>query len=142
MTVDTDTWLGSTSQTLAGLTLSGGVDSVATIDFGTSGNVTLTISSAPVQLTDGSKLRIANWSGIPLLGGGSDRLLFLGSPTDFSSVFSQSEVEFDGYGQGYQLVSGTGLYEVVAIPEPGIVGTMLAGLGLFWARRRMGGRSA
>ena len=138
-TISSENAPATTSQALKSLTLSGAADSVATLDFGTSGNVTLTINSAPVQLNDGSKLRIANWNGTPLTGGGSDQLLFLGSPTDFTSVFDQTEVIFDGHPVGYVTIPGTGFYEVAAIPEPGTLGVVLGGLALLALRRRIRG---
>ena len=130
---------GVTTQTIKSLTLAGDADSIHYLDFGTSGNVTLTINAAPSQLTDGSKLRILNWAGTPLTGGGSDRLLFLGTPSEFEAVFSQSEVEFDGHPVGYVTIPGTGIYEVVAIPEPGTIGVLLSGLALLALRRRFRG---
>ena len=124
----------TTSQTLSRLTLSGAADSVATLDFGASDNVVLTINAAPIQTNDGSRLNIVNWSGIPLVGGGAERLMFLGAPTDFSDILDQDEVIFDGYEPGYALIAGDGVYEVVAIPEPGMIGLLAAGALLLRVR--------
>lgn len=135
--VSTANQTASTSQTIKSLTLAGGSDSTHYLDFGTSGNVTLTINAAPVQDNDGSKLKILNWAGTPLTGGGSDRLLFAGDPSDFTSVFSQDEVEFDGYAPGYVTIAGSGIYEVAAIPEPGTLGVVLGGIALLALRRRI-----
>src|SRR6185503_8322580 len=90
----------------------------STIDLGTSGNVVLTINTAALQTNDGSLLSIANWSGTVGAGGGSDQLLFLGEPIDFTSVFNQGEVSFLGYGTGYAIIDNLGNYEVIAVPEP------------------------
>ncbi len=136
VTVDTTATTGTTSQTLAGLTLAGAAASNAIIDFGAGNTVTLTINSAPIQDNDGSILTIANWSGTPVTGGGTERLLFTGVTTDFSSVFDQSEVVFDGYGAGYALIADAGFYEVTAIPEPGAVGLLVGGLALATVLRR------
>ena len=43
---------------------------------------------------------------------------------------------FDGYEPGYALIAGDGVYEVVAIPEPGMIGLLAAGALLLRARRR------
>ncbi len=138
-TVDIAATTGSTSQTVKSLTLAGASDSNSTIDFGTSGTVLLTFSSAPIQTNDGSTLTIANWNGTPDVGGGGDQLLFVGSTTDFTSVFDQSEIIFTGYGSGYQLIDDGSFYEVVAIsaPEPtSMAFLVLGGAGLLRHRRR------
>lgn len=129
----------TTTQNVAGLTLGAGVGENATIDFGTSDNVTLIFNASPVQLNDGSTITFSNWSGNAGVGGGSDQLLFAGTTTDFSSVFDQSEVIFDGYGTGYALIDlGGGFYEVAAaaVPEPSTY-ALFVGCGvLLWAMRR------
>ncbi len=135
-TLTTTASTGTTSQELAGLTLSGADGSTATLDFGDTDTVIMTINSAPVQLIDGSTLTIANWGG-SLSGGGGDQLIFSGNSSEFSSVFSQSEVTFDGYGAGYTLIDGGGSYEVTAIPEPvSLVLLLVSGLTFFAATRR------
>ncbi|MEX0746195.1 MAG: autotransporter-associated beta strand repeat-containing protein [Phycisphaeraceae bacterium] len=125
----------TTSQTLKSLTLSGAADSSHYLDFGSSANLALTINSGPVQDNAGSKLMILNWAGNPVVGGGGDQFRFAGSPTDFSSVFAQGDVIFDGFGAGYELVENGSFYEVTAIPEPGAIGLFAAG-GLLLALRR------
>jgi len=129
--------VGTTSQTLKGFTLAGAVASTSTIDFGITGGVVLTINSGPIQINDGSLLSIANWSGNVSIGGGSDQLLFIGNPIDFTSVFNQSEVSFLGFGTGYSIIDNVGNYEVVAVPEPTTLGLLaLGGMSLLALRRR------
>lgn len=136
-TVDTSATIGSTSQTLASLTLAGAAATNAIIDFGDTDNVALLISSAPVQLNDGSTITLANWNG-SFSGGSGDQWIFTGAPSEFSSVFSQSEVIFDGFGPGYALIDFGGTYEVVAVPEPAAYALVIAlgALGLAIRRRR------
>jgi hypothetical protein len=125
VTVKTADSPGTTIQAITNLTLSGAAGSDATIDFGTSDTVVVTFRSAPIQSNNGSKLTITNWSGVAVTGGGAERLVFAGTPTDFSTVFSQSEVVFSGFTPGYKLVSGAGSYEVVPkLPDPGTVMTI------------------
>lgn len=136
VTLDTTATIATTNQTLAGLTLTGATATNATIDFGDSDNVKLLIDSAPLQTNDGSTITLANWSG-SLSGGGGDQWLFTGSPTDFTSVFSQSEVIFDGFGPGYNTIDLIGSYEVVPVPEPSVYALLLAigALGIAIRRR-------
>ncbi len=133
LTIEAGTF--STSQAFAQLELSAS----SSLDFGTAGE-TATISFGGVlQGVDGTVLTIDNWAGTPGVAGGPQRLLFDGVPTDFTSLFQQSEVFFTGFGSGYNAVAISGSqYEVTAaIPEPGSV-VMLAGMTLAaMARRRV-----
>lgn len=127
---------GATVQNIKSLTLSGGVGENVTLDFGSSDSVQLIINSSPVQLNDGSTITLANWSG-SFSGGSGDQWLFAGEPVDFTSVFSQSEVIFDGFGPGYSIIDGAGIYEVVAVPEPAAYALLTAcGALLVVVRRR------
>lgn len=139
VTLDTTATIATTNQTLAGLTLTGAFASTATIDFGDTDNVILTISSAPSQLNNGSTITLANWNG-SFSGGGGDQWLFVGDPTEFTSVLGQSEVIFDGYGAGYQVIDFGGSYEIVAVPEPTTYALVLAlgALGVAIRRRQRG----
>lgn len=134
----TNATVASTTQTLKSLTLSGAAGQSAALDFGLSNNVVLTINAAPVQLVNGSILNITNWSGNSVTGGGADQLIFTGTPSDFTNVFSQSEVTFAGYGTGYVIIPGTGNYEVIPVPEPTTLGLVaLGGIGLLARKRRV-----
>jgi autotransporter-associated beta strand protein len=127
------------SQTLKSLALGGAAGSTSTIDFGNVGAVILTINALS-QLTDGSNLLIANWSG-NVGGGGTDQLrVVIPDVTAFQSTFGQGEIRFAGFDPGYQLtpVSGT-TYEISpnVVPEPAAVGLLGAAvLGLAARRRR------
>lgn len=137
VTVDSIATISSTSQTLKSLTLGGAAATNATLDFGTSDNVTLIIASAPIQLSDGSTITLSNWSG-SISGGGADQWIFIGNPSEFTSVFSQSEVIFDGFGAGYNILDLGGSYEVYAVPEPTVYALILSlgALGVAIRRRR------
>ncbi len=128
---------GTTSQALKGLTLAAAAATTSTIDFGTTGGVVLTINTAPVQTNDGSILSIANWSGNVNTGLGTDQLVFLGAPINFTNVFAQNEVFFVGYGEGYEILDRGGSYEVIAIPEPSTLAMLALGaMGLLAISRR------
>lgn len=135
-TASTSATDASTVQNIASITFSGADGENVTIDFGTSDNVTLLINAAPVQLNDGSTVTLANWSGIPVAGGGDDQWIFTGNPSEFTSVFDQSEIIFDGYGAGYNLIDLGGSYEITPVPEPTTYALILACGALFVAIRR------
>lgn len=94
------------------------------IDFG-AGSAGL-IQFAGIAHTGGN-LSILNWTGTPYVGNTGDRLLFSGLESSFTSLFSQSEVSFNGI-SGFATVQYDGFYELVAVPEPA---TVLCGLFLF-----------
>ena len=64
-------------------------------------------------------LAINNWVGNAGGGtdGANDRLVFTGSPSDFTNNFSQAEVSFNG-SSGYAAINFGGTYEIVPVPEP------------------------
>jgi len=134
-TLNTTATDATTTQNIQNISFTGGVGENATIDFGTSDNVLLMVNSSPVQLNDGSTVTLANWSG-SFSGGGDDQWVFMGEPGDFSGVFTQSEVIFDGFGAGYNLIDGTGIYEVVPVPEPSTYALLIACGALVIAIRR------
>ena len=142
-----DTGISDVSATFGTLTLS--FDS--TLDFGSAGGgqefrfAGLTPGHVPIS---GPNLSILNWDGTANVQGNSttDRLIFTtGSASDFTSVFGQADVSFNGL-VGYQAIDfgGNTGYEIVAIPEPSssaLLGS-LALLGLIGYRegRRLWGR--
>ena len=82
-------------------------------------------------------LSIVDWNGIANLGNGPERLLFAGTTTDFTSLFNQADVSFSGFPAGYNAVQFSGFYEIVPVPEPSSVATVLGLLGLIgWRERR------
>lgn len=125
----------TTTQDVQSLTFSGANGENATIDFGDSNNVSLLINSSPIQLNDGSTVTLANWSG-SFSGSGADQWLFSGAPSEFSSVFDQSEIIFQGFGAGYNLIDFGGTYEVVPVPEPAAYALLMACGTLLLAIRR------
>jgi autotransporter-associated beta strand protein len=143
------------------LTLSGGKFSTAGLSnqtealgtFNLSGNSVLDFGSglgdqlffsAVGAHTASTTLSILNWSGIAnqLGDASSDRLIFDGFASSFSSIYNQSDVSFDGV-SGYAAIQFGGQFEIVAVPEPSstaLVGasTLLALVGLRELRRRSG----
>jgi hypothetical protein len=89
----------------------------STIDFAVG------VTSSVIQFaglgthTGGTLLQITNWNGTPVTGGGTERLLFAGTTTSFTSLYAQSDVTFNGLA-GYNAVQFAGYYEIAAIPEP------------------------
>lgn len=134
-TLNTTATDATTTQNIQSMIFAGANGENATIDFGDSDNVDLIVNASPVQLNDGSTVTLANWSG-SLSGGGDDQWIFSGSPSEFSSVFDQSEIIFDGFGSGYSLIDFGGTYEVVAVPEPGTYALLIACGALLIAIRR------
>ena len=141
-----DTGISDVSATFGNLTLS--------FDYADSGSAGggqawklagLTAGHVPIT---GPNLSILNWDGTPNVEGNSatDRLIFTtGSASDFTSVFDQADVSFNGLA-GYKAIDfgGNTGYEIVAVPEPSssaLLGS-LALLGLIGYRkgRRVSGR--
>jgi fibronectin-binding autotransporter adhesin len=110
----------------------------STINFG-SGNTSIIEFSALGTHTLGTILQITNWDGTPVTGGGTERLLFAGLATSFTTTYLQTEVSFNGT-TGYAVDQFMGFYEVTgltAVPEPGtwFGGALAVGL-LGWSQRR------
>lgn len=108
----------------------------STLDFGTTAGSSTVQFGGITQSVDNTILQITNWQGTPGTGGGSDRLLFAGTVSDFTSQFRQDEVSFNGV-SGYSAIQSTGYYEITAVPEP----TTIIGAGMFlcligWRERR------
>lgn len=127
---------GSPSATTNGvglLTLSAN----STIDFAIGATTSYFQFSSVAQSVNGTVLAITNWDGLAA-GGGTERLLFSGASTEFTDLFNQNEVSFNGT-PGYAAIGFTGGYEIVPIPEPSIwmMGTFLLGLVGFRERRRL-----
>jgi autotransporter-associated beta strand protein len=109
----------------------------STIDFGAGATSVIEFAGVGTQ-TNGTILQITNWNGVPGIGGGTERLLFAGTASDFTNIYSQNEVSFNGV-TGYNVTQFTGYYEVTSVPEPStwIGGALtLAAIG-FTQRRRL-----
>jgi fibronectin-binding autotransporter adhesin len=138
--------LGGKSEGAPGATGIGALTLMATstIDF-TVGATTGVIQFAGLGAhTAGAILQITNWDGTPITGGGPERLLFAGATTDFTSLYSQADVSFNGLA-GYNAIPIVGgYYEITAVPEAGtwIVGALAFGALLFTERRRRAKRRA
>ena len=125
-----------TTNGLGALTLS--VSS--TLDFGAGTGSQLWFSGVAGH-TASTILSILNWSGTAFQAGGAtdDRLIFAGSASTFTSVFNQADVSFNGT-FGYSAIQfDGGHFEVVPVPEPTSVATVMGLLGLIgWRERRKG----
>lgn len=127
---------GGFNETLAALSLGGN----STIDLGAGASVLHGADSSGDPWT--GTLSILNWSGQPLVGGGTDELFF-GATSLGLTAAQVGQVQFvnpDGLPAGTYGAQILASGEVVAVPEPG-AWVMLAG-GLAWllggtrARRR------
>ncbi len=90
------------------------------IDFGSITGANLIQFAGLGTHSVGTTLSILNWEE------GVDRLLFAGSMSDFSSLFNQSSILFNGE-SGYELTSFGSYYEVSAVPEPQTVWSLILG---------------
>jgi autotransporter-associated beta strand protein len=109
----------------------------STINFG-SGNTSIIEFSGLGTHTAGTILQITNWDGIAGTGGGTERLLFAGTASSFTSLYTQSDVSFNGVA-GYFTDQFSGFYEVTAVPEPStwIAGFLTVGvIGYSQLRKR------
>ena len=118
------------------------VSASSALDFGLiGGNDKFLFAALPVHTA--GILTIQNWIGNPLGGtdGVNDRLVFLGAPVDFTTVFpNQTDVSFTGFDPGYAVIDFVGSYEIVPVPEPSSTAMLgaaaLLGLTGFRKRRR------
>jgi autotransporter-associated beta strand protein len=125
--------LSNQSEAIGFLSVSGAFSE--SIDFGAGSGDSLLFGGIYNNL---NTLNILNWSGTPgVLGtASSDRLIFTGVPSDFTSLFSQGEVSFNGMTGYVALPIDATHYEVVAVPEPSASGLALAGTLLALLRWR------
>lgn len=108
------------SSGLGALTLT----STSTIDFA------IGLTSSLVQFggvgahVPNTVLQLTNWDGI-IGGGGSERLLFAGVTSDFTTLYTQADVTFNGFA-GYQAIQFVDFFEVTPVPEPStwVAGTL------------------
>ncbi len=125
---------GGLSETVGALTL----DISSTIDFGVGAStLVFGLAGAPAStFANGTILTISNWSGNPS-GNGTDRLIF---GSDMSAYLGQ--VKFDNFTLGAsQIPVGANQFEIVPVPEPTTLISMLSLLGLVAFRGRRFGRS-
>jgi hypothetical protein len=117
---------------LGALTLS----ATSTIDFGLGDNGNKLVFSGVGTHIANTILQIANWEGAPFTGNGSEQLLFAGNTTDFTNVYNQADVIFNGI-TGYDAIQFAGFYEITAIPEPSTwIAAALALATLLYGRLR------
>lgn len=134
--------LGGVSEGTAGTTGIGALTltSTSTINFGTTGTGNLIQFAGLGTHTASTVLQITNWEGTPGSASGTDRLLFAGTSSSFTSLYSTGDVSFNGT-VGYGTTDFGTFYEVfgvVAVPEPSTwVGAgLLSGLAVYSLRRR------
>jgi hypothetical protein len=112
----------------------------STIDFGASNTSLLRFTGFGAH-TDNTVLQLTNWNGVPISGGSGDRFLFSSDPTEFTALYDQNVVSFNGV-FGYTTFDFGSFYEVtaIAIPEAStwISGALLVGL-IGWSQRRFAG---
>jgi autotransporter-associated beta strand protein len=126
---------GGFSEGAAGTTGIGALTltSTSTINFGSTNTSVIQFAGVGTQ-TNGQILQLINWNG-SVYGGSGDRLLFAGTVNQFTSLYDQSEVSFNGV-TGYNIYQYTGFYEVTAVPEPGTwFGASLALLAVLYIQR-------
>ena len=127
---------GGLSETVGTLTLSD--DSI--IDFGGGASTLSFANSSGITWATGKTLSIWNWSGTPVDGGGTDQLRFASNGLTTTQL---GQINFYS-GAGTGLLTGVfgndfvgGVGEVVPVPEPSGVATVMGLLGLVgWRERR------
>jgi autotransporter-associated beta strand protein len=133
---------GGLSETLGTLTLTD--DSI--IDFGT-GASTLTFADSTNLWMSGKTLSIWNWSGSPVSGGGTDQLRFASNGLNTNQL---AKINFySGAGTGQLSITPqfatngfVSFGEVVPVPEPSSIATVMGLLGLIGWRERRKARAA
>jgi hypothetical protein len=88
----------------------------STIDFGAGTTSVIEFNGLGTH-TASTILQITNWNGIPDTGNGTERLLFTGLTSSFTSLYNQSDVSFNGI-SGYHAVQFSGYFEITEVPEP------------------------
>ena len=125
------------SETFGALTLTD--DSI--IDFGT-GASTLSFADSTGLWTTGKTLNIWNWSGTPVAGGGADQLRFASNGLNAGQLaqinfFSDAGVTQLSLTASFPANGFVSFGEVIPVPEPSSVATVLGLLGLVaWRERR------
>lgn len=107
------------------------------LDFGATSGGNL-IQFAGLGTHTGAILQITNWEGTLGAANGTDRLLFAGAGTDFTSRYDQSQASFNS-SLGYGIQNYSGFYEVYgisAVPETGTIAADPALLGFVAFRER------
>jgi autotransporter-associated beta strand protein len=120
------------SETVGSLSLMGD----STIDLGAGNSVLSFADSSGSLWTAGTLLTIANWSGLSG-GGGMDQLYFGNSASGLGSHLSAIHfLNPDGFAPGTYGAQILPTGEVVAIPEPTALLSIIAGISLLLAPRR------
>jgi autotransporter-associated beta strand protein len=130
--------VNGTNQTLSTLTLTGGA---STIDFG-AGNTGCHLTLGDSHLlaanwASGATLSIIDWNGNGFTGGGADELLFgNGFGLTLAQVNAITFLNPAGFAPGTYSAALLSTGELVAVPEPGALVSMLGGLGVLGLVRR------
>ena len=127
---------GGLNETVGALTMTAS----SVIDMGSPASL-LTFANAGTTAWSGT-LSVWNWTGIQFLGGGTDQLLLTSAATNsnitFANInfFSGSGIGQIGFGSAF-VPNGFGGGEIVPVPEPSSVATVMGLLGLIgWRERR------
>ncbi|MGI8957315.1 MAG: beta strand repeat-containing protein [Chthoniobacterales bacterium] len=108
-------------------------------DFGTLGTSNLIQFAGLGTHTSSALFQIIDWEGTPGSANGTDRLLFAGTSSAFTSLYNQSDVSFNGE-FGYDVMDFGTFYEVFGVakvPEPSTwASAALALLAVGYSQRR------